>query len=180
MYNAMHTASDQQKNNFMKLRSAFCSLITAFTIVALASCSVSKEARSIKKTINGDWILQTVTVEGITGVVKTTVFNEADLSCFIGSEWNFISNNSMGSYSLVDKSKNCTPVKRFIRWSIYEPENAAKEFQFKRLDDKKNSMDNGDGYRLTVTEHSDNTFKLRSDIVFDGRSSAIIYNFVKK
>lgn len=176
----MHKASDQQKNNFMRLRSAFCGLITALTIVLLASCSVSKEARSIKKHINGNWILQTVTVEGITGVVKTTVFNEADLSCFIGSEWSFISNNSMGSYTLVDKSKNCTPVKRFIRWSVYEPKDAGKEFQFKRLDDKKNAMDNGDGYRLTVTEHNDNTFKLRSDLVFEGRSSAIIYNFVKK
>ena len=163
----------------MKLKSAFYALITTLAIVAFTSCSVSKEARSIKKTINGNWILQTVTVEGITGVVKTTVFNEADLSCFIGSEWNFISNNSMGSYSLVDKSKNCTPVKRFIRWSIYEPENAAKEFQFKRLDDKKNAMDNGDGYRLTVTEHTDNTFKLRSNMVFEGKASAIIYNFVK-
>ena len=163
----------------MKLRSVSYNLITALAIVIFTSCSVSKEARSIKKNINGNWILQTVTVEGITGVVKTTVFNEADLSCFIGSEWNFISNNSMGSYNLVDKSKNCTPVKRFIRWSIYEPKDAAKEFQFKRLDDKKNAMDNGDGYRLIVTEHGDNNLKLRSDIVFEGRSSAIIYNFVK-
>ena len=163
----------------MKLRSAFCSLITALSIVVLASCSVSKEARSIRKSINGNWILQTVTLEGITGVTKTTVFNEADLSCFIGSEWNFISNNSMGSYNLIDKNKNCTPLKRFIRWSIYEPENAAKEFQFKRLDDKKNAMDNGDGYRLTVMEHGDNNLKLRSSVSVDGKSGAIIYNFVK-
>ena len=163
----------------MKLRSAFCGLITAVTIIVFSSCSVSKEARSIKKNVNGNWILQTVTVEGIAGVVKTTVFNEADLSCFVGSEWNFISNNSMGSYTLVDKSKNCTPVKRFIRWSVYEPENAAKEFQFKRLDDKKNAMDNGNGYRLTVVEHGDNILKLRSELLFEGKNSAIIYNFVK-
>ena len=164
----------------MRSRSALGSLLAALAIVVLASCSVSNEARSIKKNMNGNWILQTVTVEGITGVVKTRVFNEADLACFIGSEWNFVSNNSMGSYSIVDNSKNCTPVKRFIRWSIYEPEDAAKEFQFKRLDDKKNAMDNGDGYRLTVIEHGDNNLKLRSEITFDGRPGAIIYKFVKK
>jgi len=164
----------------MKLRSEFGILLTALAIVVLASCSVSKEARSIKKNMNGNWILQTVTVEGITGVVKTRVFNEADLGCFIGSEWNFISNNSMGSYTLIDKSKNCTPVKRFIRWSVYEPKDATKEFQFKRLDDKKNAMDNGDGYRLKVTEQDGTNLKLRSDIVFDGHAGAIIYNFVKK
>jgi hypothetical protein len=144
------------------------------------ACSVSKEARSIKRNINGNWVLETVTTEGITAVVKTKVFNEADLACFIGSEWNFIANNSMGSYTLVDKSKNCTPVKRFIRWSVYEPADAAKEFQFKRLDDKKNAMDNGDGYRLTVTEYSDTNLKLKSDIVFESRTVSIIYNFVKK
>ena len=86
----------------------------------------------------------------------------------------------MGSYNLVDKSKNCTPLKRFIRWSIYEPKDLPKEFQFKRLDDKKNAMDNGDGYRLTVTELDDNHMKLKSEIVFSGTAGAIIYNFVKK
>lgn len=163
----------------MKLKPVSCGLIAVLVVVAFASCSVSNEARGMKKNINGNWILQTITAEGITGVVKTRVFNEADLSCFIGSEWNFISNNSMGSYTLVDKSKNCTQLKRFIRWSIFEPENAAKEFQFKRLDDKKNAMDNGDGYRLTVTEVNSNTLKLRSDITVDGKSGALIYNFVK-
>ena len=163
----------------MKLKLVSCGLIAVLVVVAFASCSVSNEARGMKKNINGNWILQTITAEGITGVVKTRVFNEADLSCFIGSEWNFISNNSMGSYTLVDKSKNCTQLKRFIRWSIFEPENAAKEFQFKRLDDKKNAMDNGDGYRLTVTEVNSNTLKLRSDITVDGKSGALIYNFVK-
>jgi hypothetical protein len=164
----------------MKLKPAFCGIITALAIMAFTSCSVSKEARSIKKSINGNWVLQTVTAEGITGVVKTTIFNEADLSCFIGSEWNFVSNNSMGSYNIVDKSKNCTPVKRLIRWSVYEPENAPKQFQFKRLDDKKNAMDNGDGYRLTVVEHGENNLKLRSEIAVDGKAGAIIYNFVKQ
>lgn len=164
----------------MKLKLVFGSLLTVLVMIIFASCSTSKEARSMKRDIKGDWVLQTVTAEGITGVVKTSVFNEADLGCFIGSEWNFISNNSMGSYTLVDKSKSCTQLKRLIRWSIYEPEGAAKQFQFKRLDDNKNAMDNGDGYRLTVVEVNDNNFKLRSDINVDGKAGALIYNFVKK
>jgi hypothetical protein len=164
----------------MKLKSPFCGFITAIVVIFFASCSVSNKARSIKKKINGNWILETVTVEGITGIVKTRVFNEADLSCFIGSEWNFVSNNSMGSYTIVDKSKNCTQLKRYIRWLVYEPKNADKEFQFKRLDDKKNAMDNGDGYRLKITEQGINYLKLRSEIAFDRYTGAIIYNFVKK
>lgn len=164
----------------MKFRAVLCGLIAAFLIFGFTSCSTSKEARGMKKTINGDWILQTIITEGITGVAKTRVFNEAEFSCFIGSEWNFISNNSMGSYTIVDKSKDCTPLKRLIRWSIYEPDGLPKEFQFKRLDDDKKDMDNGDGYRLAVTEISNDQFKLRSNIVFEGHAGAIIYNFVRK
>jgi Lipocalin-like domain len=155
-------------------------LIIMLYAVSFSACSVSKEARGMKKTINGDWILQTITTEGITGVTKTTIFNEAEFGCFIGSEWNFISNNSMGTYNLVDKSKDCTPLKRYIRWSIYEPKDLPQEFQFKRLDDKKNAMDNGDGYRLTVTELDKTHMKLKSEMVFSGHAGAIIYNFVKR
>jgi len=162
------------------MRSAVCSVMTALVLLVFSACSVSKEGRSMKKTINGDWILQTISTEGIPGVVKTKIFNEAEFGCFIGSEWDFVSNNSMGSYSIVDKSKNCVPLKRFIRWSIYEPKDMEKEFQFIRLDDNKNAMDNGDGYRLMVKELGDNTMKLRSEMVFDGHAGAIIYNFVRK
>ena len=149
-------------------------------VITLGSCASSKEGRGIKKTIDGNWILQTITTEGITGVAKTTIFNEAEFSCFIGSEWNFISNNSMGSYTLVDQGKGCPQIKRFIRWSVYEPKDMDKEFQFKRLDDKKNAMDNGDGYRLKFASIGDNNMSLRSDIAFGGSTGAIIYNFVKK
>ena len=156
---------------------SFLVFLFAFT---LSACSVSKEARSMKKTINGNWVLQTITTEGITGIAKTKIFNEAEFGCFIGSKWNFINNNSMGSYSLIDKSKECTPVERFIRWTVYEPDGAAKEFQFKRLDDKKNTMDNGDGYRLTIVNLDKTQMKLKSELVFEGHAGAIIYNFVKK
>jgi hypothetical protein len=159
------------------LKSSLLILLFAATFNA---CSVSKEARGMRKNINGNWILQTITTEGVTGIVKTKIFNEAEFGCFIGSEWNFINNNSMGSYNLVDNSKNCTPLKRFIRWSVYEPKDMPKEFQFKRLDDKKNTMDDGNGYRLTITELDNNHMKLKSDIVFDGHAAAIIYNFASK
>lgn len=156
------------------------SLIILLFAMILGSCSASKEARSMKKNINGDWVLQTIVTEGITGVAKTKIFNEADFSCFIGSQWNFIANNSMGSYTLIDHGKGCPVLKRFIRWSIYEQKDLPGEFQFKRLDDKKNSMDNGDGYRLSIADLGKTNMKLRSDIVFDGHAGAIIYNFTRK
>src|SRR5690349_17061679 len=98
-----------------KIFSKYTLVLLLFFSAGLYSCSSSKEARGIKRNINGSWILQTVTADGITGIVKTKVFNEAEFGCFIGSEWNFSANNSMGSYTIVDAKKECPSVKRSIR-----------------------------------------------------------------
>lgn len=163
-----------------KIFSKYTIVLLLLFSAGLYSCSSSKEARGIKSNINGNWILQTVTADGITGIVKTKVFNEAEFACFIGSEWNFISNNSMGSYTIVDTKKECPSIKRFIRWSIFEPKDLPKEFQFKRLDDKKNPMDDNAGFRLKIAQLDAKQMKLTSEITFDGRPASITYNFVKK
>ena len=154
--------------------------VTIVCLGFLSACSVSKEAKSIKKTINGDWILQTINVEGINSKFKAKVFNEADFNCFIGSNWHFVSNNSMGSYTIPATTTGCDAITRNIRWSVYEPKGAEKEFQFKRLDEKKNPMDDNNGFRLSVGSISDNSMQLRSAITFEGKPGTFVYNFVKK
>ena len=146
----------------------------------LTACSVSRQARSLKKSIDGSWTLQTANTEGITEKFAAKVFNEADLNCFIGSSWDFVSNNSTGTYSLVGGTNGCSTLKRSIRWSIYESKDAPKEFQFKRLDEKNNPMDDDNGFRLSLTMPDDNTMQLRSAITFEGKPGFIVYNFVKK
>lgn len=151
-----------------------------FVMIALSSCSVSKEASSIKKEINGNWMLETITTEGITGKVTATIFNEASFTCFVGSSWNFMSNNSLGNYSINASGTDCSTLTRTIRWSIYEPKGEAKQFQFKRLDDKKNAMDSGDGFRLELSQLTGTTMQLKSHISFEGKPAAYVYDFVKK
>jgi hypothetical protein len=152
-------------------------VIIFLTVVLLGSCSSSREARTMRGDIKGDWVLQTITTQGIVGVTKTTVFNEAEFGCFIGSGWNFIGNNSMGSYSIVDPK--CAAAKRNFRWSVFETDGAPKMLQFKRLDDKKKAMDNGDGFRLTIVQLDDTQMKLRSDITFEGKPASLTYNFIR-
>lgn len=145
----------------------------------LTACSASKEGRTMKHSINGEWMLQSINVQGITAKFKATVFNEADYNCFIGSTWTFVSNNSMGMYTLPGTA-GCGALTRNIRWSISEPTGEEKKFQFKRLDDKKNPMDNNDGFRLSVGSLSDTNMQLTSAITFEGKPATIVYNFVKK
>ncbi len=160
--------------NLLKLTG---SLIVA---IVLNSCTVSKEAGSIKKKINGNWMLETITTEGINGKVTASIFNEASFTCFVGSSWNFMSGNSLGNYNINANGSLCNALNRTIRWSIYEPKGGEKQFQFKRLDEKKNPMDNGDGFRLEISQLTNTTMQLKSHILFEGNPAGYVYNFVKK
>jgi hypothetical protein len=153
---------------------ALIAIITFFT-----ACSGSKEAGKMKKTINGNWTLKTIAIEGNNSILNVKVFNEANNNCFIGSQWNFISNNSMGTYTFPSGDGGCVATIRKIRWSIYEPKGEEKKFQFKRLDEKNNPMDDNNGYRLSVSSLKDSSMQLKSDITYEGKPVAVIYNFIK-
>ena len=151
-----------------------------FAAIFLASCSISKEARTYKKNIDGNWQLQTVTTEGLMGKVKSKILNEADLNCFIGSTWSFNQNNSVGSYSISQNAGECVAVKRNLRWSIYEAKDEPKLFQFKKLDDKLKDVEEGNaGYRFTILKLDNTAMQLRNDISFEGKPVSFIYNFVR-
>jgi len=145
----------------------------------LAACSSSKEARTYKKTIDGNWQLQTVVTEGIMGKVKVQLFNEADLNCFPGSNWNFNDRNSLGTYNIAKNTNECTAVVRNIRWSIYETKDEPGLLQFKRLNDKLKVMDDGNGFRFTIVQLDQNTMQLKSAITFENRPAVVIYNFAR-
>ena len=148
-------------------------------MLAISSCTVSKQANSMRLKINGNWMLQTINTEGISGKVTATIFNEASFKCFVGSSWKFTSSNSLGSYNINASGTECSSTSRPIRWSVYEPKGAEKEFQFKRLDDKRNPIDGEDGFRLEITELSAGTMQLKSHITFEGKPAAYVYNFIK-
>jgi hypothetical protein len=162
----------------MKLKN-YAVAVLAVLSLSLGACSGSKEARTTKKTINGDWTLAAITVEGVSGKVNAKVFNESDYNCFTGSTWNFVANNSSGSYTLPGVGSGCTAINRKIRWSIYEPAGEEKRFQFKRLDDKNNPMDDNNGYRLNIVSLTDSNMLLKSTITYENKPASIIYNFSK-
>ena len=155
-------------------------VLCLFCIATFVSCTVSKEASIMKHKINGNWMLQTISTEGIQGKVTAVIFNEAPFDCFLGSSWNFIAGNSLGSYRINANGAQCGAITRNIRWSIYEPKDAIKEFQFKKLDDKNKSVDNNEGFRFEISELTTSTMQLKSHITFEGKPAAYIYNFVKK
>jgi hypothetical protein len=159
---------------------SIASYLVLVMILLLSACSTSKEARSYKKKANGSWQLQTIVSEGITGKVKVQLFNEADFNCFVGSSWRFNSRNNLGTYTLAKNAGECAAIRREVRWSIYEAAGQPALFQFKRLDAKLKEIDeNSGGFRFTIIQLDDKTMKLKSDIIFEGKPAAFVYNFIK-
>jgi hypothetical protein len=156
------------------------SALFSLVILLASSCSMSKEAKTYRNQMNGNWQLQTVVSEGITGNVKVQLLNEATLPCFVGSQWNFDNKTSLGYYSIAQNSGECVAVKRNIRWSIYEAKDEPKLFQFKKVDSKYKPIEEGQvGYRFTILDLQKNSMKLRSDVQFEGKTASFIYNFVR-
>ncbi len=155
------------------------SIIICSMVILLSSCSTSKEMRQMNRKVNGNWVLQTIITEGTEARPKDKIFNEADFSCFIGSEWKF-KRKSKGIYTIVDKQKNCPAISRMISWSFAETNGTPETIVLKRLDDKNNSMDGDAGFSLVVIQLDDKLMKLKATAMIDGHSAAIVYNFVKQ
>lgn len=154
-------------------------IIGCIVVVLVTSCAVSNEARAYKKNIDGNWVLQSITTEGVMGKINVQLFNEQDQNCFVGTRWNFNKSNSLGNYIIDKTDKGCTPIKRNFRWSIFEPKGEPKQFQFKRVNEKYKTTDNGEGFRFTMSQLDKSNMQLKSNITFENKTVWIVYNFVR-
>jgi hypothetical protein len=154
--------------------------LVMLTIAGLfTACATSKQSRLMKDAINGNWILQTINTEGTSVQFTAKVFNEADLNCFIGSNWSFNANNSLGSYTLLGNTPGCIALQRSIRWTVMEDAAGTLQFQFKRLDENRKPMDDNNGFRCSLTMADNNTMQLKSAFTLEGNVGNILYNFIK-
>lgn len=163
----------------MKYKKLSTTVLLLLTTLLFTACAGSKEARTIKSGIDGNWTLKTITVEGNASIIKVKVFNEADNNCFIGSSWNFIANNATGNYTIPSSADGCDAVSRKIKWTIYEPKGEEKKFQFKKLDEKGVPMDDNNGYRLNISNISTDSMELKSAITYEGNPVTVVYKFIK-
>jgi hypothetical protein len=156
-------------------------LLLGSTLILLIACNGSKQARTDKKTVAGNWILQTVTTEGITGKIKAQILEEAPYACFEGSIWNFNKSTSLGSYEITKNAGECVGKKQNIRWSIYEEKDVPIRLQYKRVDAKYyKDIDEGKaGFRFTIVSLDKTNMQLKSEISFEGKPAYFIYNFTK-
>lgn len=141
----------------------------------LASCSLSKTERTARKTIDGTWTLTNVTYD-TPGTFNATLFDDTTASCFSGSQWFFRSNNSTGSYDIIDT--NCPTGVRNIRWSANEiGDTETYDFTMKFTDEKKNDIQENTGYRMMLKYLDENRMTLTQTVNFEGKPFKINLNF---
>ena len=149
-------------------------ILMAFLLFACKSASVTstKLDKSSQVAIKGDWKITSVTYPN-SDYVTVNSFQVADSKCFIGSTWNFISNNNKGSMSLT--KAGCPTFSSAIVWSI----NKDDVFVLKIIDAGVKSKKVTEGYLLKFANLTETSFQLVDKITIGGQNKDVTYQFEK-
>jgi hypothetical protein len=155
-------------------------MLLVIAALLLGSCTLTKSVRSQRNLLSGTWSLDNIRYENNAGNFQAVLFEDAKDICFEGSEWFFRDNNSTGRYTINDGSL-CQGGDRRIRWSVIEPQqNYSSQLQFKFIDEKYKDISGGVGYRLNISNLSEQEMVLRSNANVDGGTVTIVYEFSRK
>lgn len=137
-----------------------------------SSVTSTKLDRSSQVGIKGNWVMTNVSYPG-SDVIKVNSFQIADSKCFIGSTWNFISNNNKGSMNLT--KSDCPAFSSPITWFV----NKEGQFVLKVLDAGEKAKKVRDGYVLQVANQTETSFQLIDNINVGGQNKQVTYQFEK-
>jgi hypothetical protein len=130
----------------------------------------NKLDRPTQVAIKGNWVLTNVTYAG-SDFIKVNSFDIADSKCFIGSTWNFISNNNKGSLTL--NSSSCPSFSSPIVWSV----NNQGLLVLKIVEAGTKSKNVREGYLLKVAGLTETSFQLIDNINIGGQTKDVTYQF---
>lgn len=137
-----------------------------------APVAVTKLDKKAQVVIKGNWQITNVAYPG-SEFFKVNCFNLADSKCFIGSTWNFISNNNKGNMELT--AGGCPAFASPIVWSI----NKEGMFVLKIVEAGVKSKTVQAGYLLRVANQTETSFELVDKIDVAGQQKDIVYYFTK-
>ena len=132
----------------------------------------TKLDRSSQVAIKGDWVITNVFYPGSDYIVVNS-FQIADSKCFVGSKWNFISNNNKGSMSLT--KSGCPAFSSPIVWSI----NKEGLLVLKIVEAGTKAKKVTQGYLLRLANQTKTSFQLIDIINVGGQNKEVTYQFEK-
>ena len=132
----------------------------------------TKLDRSSQVAIKGNWVVTNVSYPGSDYIVVNS-FQIADSKCFVGSKWNFISNNNKGSMSLT--KSGCPAFSSPIVWSV----NKEGLLVIKIVEAGTKAKKVTQGYLLRVANQTKTSFQLIDTINVGGQNKEVTYQFEK-
>lgn len=151
-------------------------LVGIFSILLFGCKSKSvtntKVDNKTERIIKGNWSIASVTYPG-SDYIKVKSFDVEDSNCFVGSEWNFVSNNNKGTLAL--KRSGCSAYATKITWYVNSDENMVLKF----LDDGLKSKKAKEGYIVKVSNVTETAFQLVDKINVGGKITDVVYQFQK-
>ncbi|MEE4000294.1 hypothetical protein V1T75_08085 [Tenacibaculum sp. FZY0031] len=158
----------------MKKLSIICLLI--FAVIGCKSTSVTntKLDNKTERMLKGNWTITAVNFSG-SDYLKVNSFNLEDSSCFIGSNWSFVSNNNKGEMSLNTPSTECKDFSSPITWYV----NTDGNFVLKIINNHK-AKDVNAGYILSVRNITETSFDLIDQVNVAGQLKDITYSFQRQ
>lgn len=162
--------------NFQSMKKAILFLIFIATLSGCKSTSTvnTKLDNKTERMLKGDWIVTSVDFPG-SEYLKVNSFNLADSKCFVGSNWNLVSNNNQGTMTLSNPDINCKEFSSPITWYV----NEAGNFVLKIINDYKAKNVNA-GYVLQLNNVTETSFELIDEINVAGQAKKLTYKFLKK
>lgn len=147
------------------------------TMITLDSCSPKTTTGTVtarRGDVSGNWVLSTITFEGIPEIAVKSFLGENSYKCFIGSTWN-LTNSGNGAYSL-PASSSCDAKTQNIFWSV---STADETFQFKKINEGEKPKNITDGYRLMLSSANSTNMVIKSPIQYGSGSAYVVLNFTK-
>lgn len=154
-------------------------MFMVFTLALFASCGSSAVVNEARETINGEWMLNSVTYPENSGNLRVSLLNDVPAECLENSTWTFISNNNTGSYA--PSGISCGEGRNFFIWSVKEMNATAGSYDlmYKPTDEDFDSTTGNQGYRLNLTNLSGGQMVWEQTITFEGKPFTIRMNFTK-
>jgi hypothetical protein len=136
----------------------------------VSNAPMTKLDKTTQVGIKGNWQISNVTYPG-SDYIKVNSFNLADSKCFVGSTWNFISNNNKGTMTLNNSS--CTAFTSAITWYV----NKEGQFVLKILDEGLKSKKVKTGFVLGLRNQTESSFELIDKINVGNNPTEVVYQF---
>lgn len=146
----------------------------------LVSCKSSAVVNEARKTMRGDWTLNSIEYPEGQENLEVTLFNDTSAECLENSVWNFVSNNNRGSY--VPSNMGCSSEPRYFIWSVAEMDASGGNYDMmlKPTNEDYKSTTGNQGFRINLTTLTTDVMVWEQTINFEGRPFTIRMNFNKQ